>query len=200
MKSIWKLDAGKLIVPRVLMDVDLLTQIAHNYDFVARCIRNVNGRALIEINDDEFRKVFKLSEVSNYLEPINFETLAQVYNVQRDHLRSGPLKEFFVKIGGLTIVGPSTMEPFSLNLFTLRAKGMYWSLCQIFGEDAETTMPTHYMLMIAQILKPCLAVTFDYAPYPTDAIHARLIGIKSGKVEKPFGWYSLLMHMFLLRC
>lgn len=149
MNSIWELDVGKLIVPGVFMDVDLLTQIANNYDPVAKCVRNVNGGSLIEINDDELRKVFKLGEVSNYLEPINFDTLAQVYNVQRDHLRSGPLKDFFVKIGGLTIVGPSTMEPFSLNIFTLRAKGMYWSLCHIFGEDAKTTMPTHYMLMIA---------------------------------------------------
>lgn len=119
--------------------------------------------------------------------------------MQRDHLRSGPLKEFFVKIGGLTVVGPSTMEPFSLNLFTLRAKGMYWSLCQIFGEDAKTTMPTHYMLMIAHILNPSLAVTFDFTPYLTDAIHARLIGIKIVKVDIPFGSYSLLMHMLLFK-
>lgn len=66
---------GKLIVPGVFMDIDLLTLIAQNYDPVAKCIRNTKGSALIEINDDEFRKVFKLSEVSNYLEPINFETL-----------------------------------------------------------------------------------------------------------------------------
>lgn len=92
-------------------------------------MRNVNGGALREINDDEFKNIFKLNKASNLLEPIDFETWAQVYDVQKDHLRSGPLKEFFVKIGGLTVVGPSTMEPFSLNLFTLRAKGMYWSLC-----------------------------------------------------------------------
>lgn len=41
------------------------------------------------------------------------------------------------------------MEPFSLNLFTLKAKGMYRALCQIFGEDAERNMVTHYMVMIA---------------------------------------------------
>lgn len=31
MNSIWELDVGKLVVPGVFMDVDLLTQIAHNY-------------------------------------------------------------------------------------------------------------------------------------------------------------------------
>lgn len=60
-------------------------------------------------------------------------------------------------------------------------------------------MPTHYMLMIAQIFNPSLVVTFDYAPYITDAIHEGLIGIKNGKVDRPFGWYSLLMHPFLFK-
>lgn len=119
--------------------------------------------------------------------------------MQRNHLRNGPLKEFFVKIGGLIVVGPNTEEPFSLNLFTFRAKGLYWSLCQILGEDAEANMPNHYMLMIAQILNPSLAVTFDYASFITDAIHEGLIGIKNGKVDRPFGWYSLLMHLFLFK-
>lgn len=126
--SLWELDVGKLIVLEVFMDVDLLTQIAANYDPMAKVIRNVNGGVLIEINYDEFRKVFRLSEVSNYLEPINFETLDKVYETQRNHLRSGLLKEFFVKIGSLIVVGPRTMEPFSLNLFSLRVKEMYWSL------------------------------------------------------------------------
>lgn len=123
------------------MDMDLLTQIAHNYDPVTRSIRDINGKALIEINNEEFRSAFGLNEFTNFLEPINFKSLAQIYSAQRNHLRNGPLMEFFVKIGGLIVVGPNTEEPFSLNLFTLRAKGMYWSLCQILGEDVEANMP-----------------------------------------------------------
>lgn len=131
--SISELDVGKLVAPGVFMDMDLLTQIAHNYDLVTRRIRDINGKALIEINNEEFRSAFGLNEFTNFLEPINFKSLAQVYSAQRNHLRNWPLKEFFVKIGGLTVVGPYTEEPFSLNLFTLRAKGMYWSLFQILG-------------------------------------------------------------------
>lgn len=97
--SIWELDVGKLIVPGVFMDVDLLTQIANNYDSNTRTMRNVNGGSIIEITNEEFRRVFQLSEVSNYLEPINFEMLAKVYEAQTNHLRNGPLKEFFAKIG-----------------------------------------------------------------------------------------------------
>lgn len=59
MNSIWELDVGKFTVRGVFMDMDLLTQIANNYDPNTRTIINVNGRSLIEINDDEFRRVFQ---------------------------------------------------------------------------------------------------------------------------------------------
>lgn len=80
MNSIWELDVGKLVVPGVFMDVDLLTHIAHNYDPLTKSVRDVNRKTLIEVNDDEFKNALGLSEVSNYLEPINFESLAQVYS------------------------------------------------------------------------------------------------------------------------
>lgn len=197
--NIWELDVGRLVVPGVFMDTDLLTQMALNYDSVTRCIRDVNGKTLVEINAEELRKAFGLSEFTNFLEPINFTQLTQVYRAQRTHLRNGPLKELFLKVGGLAVVGPNTQEPFSLSMFTLRAKGMYWALCQVLGEDAESNMPNHYLLMIVQILNPSLAITFDYASYIADAIHGGLMGIKNGKVDRPFGWYSLLMHLFLFK-
>lgn len=81
LNSIWEMDVGKLAVPKVFMDVDLLTQIAYNYHPITKSVRDVNGKTLIEINDEEFRNVFGLGEFSNYLEPINFKSLAQVYNV-----------------------------------------------------------------------------------------------------------------------
>lgn len=84
------------------------------------------------------------------------------------------------------MVGPSTMEPFPLNLFTLRAKGIYWSLCQILGKDAESAMPTHCMLMMAQMFNPSLAMTYDFPPYLIDVIHEGLIGINIAKVDRPF--------------
>lgn len=40
------------------MDVDLLTQIAKNYDPITKTVRNINGGVLIEIKDDEFRRDF----------------------------------------------------------------------------------------------------------------------------------------------
>lgn len=57
------------------MHVDLLTQIAKNYDSVTKIVRNVSGSPLIEVTTDEIRRVLWLNESSNYLEPIDFEML-----------------------------------------------------------------------------------------------------------------------------
>lgn len=48
-------------------------------------------------------------------------------------------------------------------------------------------------------MNPSLAGTFDYASFIVDAIHRGIIGKKNGKVDRPFGWYSLLMHLFLFK-
>lgn len=181
------------------MDIDLLTHIIKKYDPITRIVRNISGGPLIEITANEVRKVFQLSESSNHLEPIDFEMLKKVYNAQKDHLRCGPMRELFAKIGGLTLVGPSKVKPFPMNFFTLRAKGVYQSLCQFFGEDGENAMPTHYMLMMAQILNPSIAVAYEFAPYLANVIHEGLIGSNNAKVDRPFGQYSMLMHMFLFK-
>lgn len=109
------------------------------------------------------------------------------------------MREFFAKIGGLILVGPSTIEPFPMNFFTLRVKGVYWSLCQIFGEDVENVMPTYYMLMMAQILSLSIAIAYEFAHNLANVIHEGLIGINISKEDRPFIKYSLLMHMFLFK-
>lgn len=185
--NVQELDVEKLVVLGVFMDIDLLTQIAKNYDPITRIVRNISGGPLVEITANEVKRVFRLNEASSYLEPIDFEMLRKVYDAQKDHLRSGPMREFFAKIGGLTLVGPSTVEPFPMNLFTLRAKGIYWSLCQFFGEDLENVMPTHYMLMMTQILNSSIAVAYEFAPYLANVIHEGLIGINNAKGDGPFG-------------
>ena len=40
---------------------------------------------------------------------------------------------------------------------------------------------------------------FYFASYLDEEIHNGLIGIAKSKVEKTFGHYSLLMHMFLFK-
>ena len=42
-------------------------------------------------------------------------------------------------------------------------------------------------------------VVFYFETYLAEEIHVGLVGIAKGKVEKTFGHYSLLMHMFLFK-
>lgn len=84
---------------------------------------------MISILAEEIRRVFRLSKPTSVLERIDFDELRKFYNAQMHYLRSHPLKEFYNKIRGLIIIGPSTQEPFKVDYFNLRAKGVYWSLC-----------------------------------------------------------------------
>ena len=49
---------------------------------------------------------------------------------------------------------------------------------------------------MVQILYNGVDVIFDFSSYIAEEIHNGLNGIEKGKIEKPSGWYSMLMHIF----
>ena len=71
-ENIWKFDLGKLVVPRVFMDLELLTTIAQNYNPIERIVKRVHGECLIRINVEEIKEVFGLEAITDYHEFIDF--------------------------------------------------------------------------------------------------------------------------------
>ena len=59
-------------------------------------------------------------------------------------------------------------------------------------------MPISLMYVMIQITSFGVDVVFCFATYLAKEIHVGLVGIAKGKVEKTFGNYSLLMHMYFL--
>ena len=53
--------------------------------------------------------------------------------------------------------------------------------------------------MLTQISSFSVEIIFDFASYLVDEIHSGYVGFAKGKVEKAWGHYSLLMHMFLFK-
>ena len=60
-------------------------------------------------------------------------------------------------------------------------------------------MPVSLMYMMVQIASFGVEIIFDFTSYLAEEIHPGLVGIAKGKVQKAFGHYSLLMHMFLFK-
>ena len=73
------------------------------------------------------------------------------------------------------------------------------TLCWVFGEDEENFVPIKFMYMLIQISSFGVDIIFDFTSYLVEEIHMGLVRIVKGKVEKTFGHYSLLMHMFLFK-
>ena len=51
--NIWNFDLGKLVVPSVFMDYDILEAVAKNYDSKIRVVRRIDGESLVKINPKE---------------------------------------------------------------------------------------------------------------------------------------------------
>lgn len=58
---------GKLVVPNVFLDVDLLLAVAARYDPVTRVIRDNDGEVLLNVNANVIQRVFYLSENGSLL-------------------------------------------------------------------------------------------------------------------------------------
>lgn len=56
----WKMDMGKLVVPNVYVDVDLVKDIAARYDPVSKNFRACNGAEVIKITKEGIAEAFKL--------------------------------------------------------------------------------------------------------------------------------------------
>lgn len=99
----------------------------------------------------------------------------------------------------MPIIIATSREPFKKDFFTSRAVEIYRTLCRCFGEDEQRVMPISFMYMMIQITFFGVNFVSDFASYLVQEIHVGLVGIAKGKVEKPFGHYSLLMHMLLFK-
>ena len=73
--NIWNFDLGKLVVPSVFMDYDLLEAMEKSYDQATRVVRRTDGEFLITISPEEIREVFCLMSLTKYHVPINLKDL-----------------------------------------------------------------------------------------------------------------------------
>ena len=70
--NILNFDLGKLVIPRVFMDSDLLIAISQNYDPVARIVRIIDGECLMKITIEEIHEFFGKEPTTYYHEVIDF--------------------------------------------------------------------------------------------------------------------------------
>ena len=90
--NIWNFNLGKLVVPSVFMDYDLLEAVEKIYDQATRVVRRVDGEILVTISPEEIRIVFRLEPLTGYHVPINLIDLEKEYMSKKDVVRKGALK------------------------------------------------------------------------------------------------------------
>ena len=190
---------GKLVVPNVFPDVDLLRAVAIRYDPITRVIRDNDGGVLLEINRYVIQQTFDLSEPNDDLVPINLEEMKE-YAKLKSLVRVKLLPPHLVKAGDSQFhIIPIDQEPFRLNCFGKPFLATFYSLCQILGFSLGAVMPIAYMFMGVQIQHPNFSIMYDFASFLAERIDEGLSKLQKGDIGTQLFWYSMLMHMFLFR-
>ena len=107
--------------------------LAKRYDPLTRVVSNFVGDHLFAVSPSLIKEIFGLSINNALLERIDLSQLQSTYEAQALYLRTGPVKEHFVKIGGLCLVTSATPEPLMKKFFNVRAQALFFSLCRILG-------------------------------------------------------------------
>ena len=83
--------------------------------------------------------------------------------------------------------------------FNPRAQALYFTLYKNFGMDEEEYIQGSIVLIMAHTLQFGMSTILDFATFLVEEIHNGLVGISQGKVNRPFCWYSMLMHICLYK-
>lgn len=119
-RNVWEFDIGKLIIPTIFFDDDLLTNMAKKYDPINRVVKNHVGDNLFRVSPKMIREVFKLNPNHVVHEKIDMEDLQDIYDAQRIYLRGGPLQQHFVKTGSFPLVTQNTPKSLLKKYFDPR--------------------------------------------------------------------------------
>ena len=75
LSNMWEFDVGKLVVPTVFWDVDLMVSLANRYDPLTRVVRNFASDRLFFVTPPIIREIFDLTKNNALLEKIDLSQL-----------------------------------------------------------------------------------------------------------------------------
>lgn len=126
--NVWEFGIGKLVVPSVFMDENLLKMLAKRYDLMLRVVKNHARDSLFRVTTKVIREVFMLNPNHALHEKIDLDDLQSRYDCQRVYLQGGILQEHFVKVGNISLVTSHTLEPLLKSYFNARVESLYITL------------------------------------------------------------------------
>lgn len=193
--NLWKRNLGKLVVPNVFVDVELMKALVNCYNPRTKTICDYRGNTLVVINKQTIDMVFDLDwEVE---ESIDMKKLSQEFFSLENIYRTWRLPVHRPKVGGSFVqFGKSDKVPFDVNHFHPYFKYTYYTAAQVLGIEAHPLMDVGIMVLCADIQSKDPR-SFDFATYVADTLNHGLEKMKGDLVNVHFSLYSMLMHILL---
>lgn len=194
--NLWACDLGKLIVPNIFVEVDLIKAVVECDDPDLRIIRRKKGTPLMDITKSHIVRTFRLNPSATV--SIHFNALCQEYERDKYGYMNYILSRHRRKDLGKKGVNftPKEFEPFNCDEFEDYFKNTYFGLSQVLGRTYDLRMLVALMMMEMDIQDKYSNKGFDYASYLEEQIHNQLKDLKEPNAPLKFTHYFVLMHMF----
>lgn len=188
----WRLNLGKLVVPNVYVNIDIVKLLIQHYDSKKREICNIERKPYFHVSREAIFEVFDLTEIYDY--PIVLEDLVKYY-CRPDTACIGWRLPLHMLNHDAPLEAKEGLR-FHVNLFKTYLKYTYYSVGQVQGLNTRDFMMIEFMVIVVEI--QCLnARDWDFATFITRQIDLSLLSMKKDTFKIYFPHYSVLVHMIL---
>ena len=132
--NVWKFDLGKLVMPMVFKDIDLLLELVSRYDEITHKVNDINGEVFLRIDVDSIREAFNLHALEEATYSVNLEMFHKDFDNAGIEVNKQMIMEFFKEVGGVKI-SPIAMKNKLADCDNYNATlvNTHTTLYQIFG-------------------------------------------------------------------
>lgn len=196
--NVWQHDFGKLVVPIVYRDIDLLGELIERYDPITQQVMDIKGRVFLKIGAGEIRESFSLTPDQQVTHEIDFNSFDRAFGKIGQEPKKRLWLSFFKEVDGVRLPYEAMHNKAHLTEhYNETLVNTHTALYQVLGLKNENkfSMITMWICWGYQrtTSNPMILNLPIYLNTPTNE---GLTKIKN-KERGPFRFYSFLM-LFLL--
>ena len=198
--NVWRYDLGKLVMPIMFKDVDLLLELLSRYDKITHKVKDINMKLFLKIDGDSIRQAFNLHALEETTYSVNMEVFGKDFEnagieVNKQMIMAFVKEDSGVKLAPATIQNKlADCDDYNANLVNTHI-----ALYQVLRLQNKNKFTHATMSICWGYQKVGEDFILDFPTYLDRCINEGFIALKQGK-QIPFRWYSMLMYLILFKC
>ena len=110
---------GKVVVPTIFKDVDLLLELVSRYDEITHEVKDINGRVFLKINANSIREAFNLHALEESIYNVNLEMFGRAFESVGIEVNNQMVMTFVKEFGRVKLAPAAIKNKLTIVMITM---------------------------------------------------------------------------------